>query len=345
MATFIKDFMKTVTKITKDDGTSIAADGSGAAEYTGCIDTGSYALNALMSGSIYGGIPNNKIVMFAGESATGKTFFVMGICKNFLDTHKDGIVMYYDSEAAVTKEMMESRGLDTERIIISEPVTLEKFRHHALTVLDSYVASPEDKPPLIIVLDSLGNLPSEKELQDSTEGKGTKDMTKAQVTRGLFRVLTLKAAKAGVPVIFTNHTYDPMEQYAPKKTSGGMGPVYASSTVAMLSKKKEKEGDDVIGNIIHVNMYKSRLSRENARIDVKITYKGGLDKYYGLLDLAEKYGIIKKVSTQYELADGRKVYGKQINESPEAVYTKDILDKLDAAAATEFKYGKLGDEI
>ena len=336
MAKFIKDFLSQI----KDEHTSIASSGESAAEFTGYIDTGSYALNAVFSGTIYGGIPNNKLVMFAGDPATGKTFFVLGICKTFLEENKDGIVLYYDSEAAVTKEMMEDRGLDTTRVIISEPVTIQAFRHHCINAIDSYASNKENSPPLVIVLDSLGNLPTTKELEDSTEGKETRDMTKAQVIRATFRVLTLKAAKAGVPILFTNHTYDSMDLYSAKKTSGGLGPIYASSTVAMLSKKKEKDGTEVIGNIVHVKMFKSRMSKENAMVDVKITYKGGLDKYYGLLPLAEKYGVFKKVSTRYELADGRKVFGKEINENPEGIYTEDILTQLDEAAKKEYRYGQ-----
>jgi len=338
MAKFINDFMKSIKS--NNMITSIASDGEGAAEFTGCIDTGSYALNALLSGSIYGGIPNNKIVMFAGDPATGKTFFVLGICKNFLQQHPEGLVLYYDSEAAVTKEMMEDRELDTSRVIYSEPETVEKFHHHAVKVCDAYIADTKtDKPPLLLVLDSLGALPSDLEVAHSVEGSSKSDLSKSKAIRATFRVLTLRAAKAGIPVLFTNHVYETMDQYSGKIISGGMGPVFAASTVAMLSKKKEKDGTEVVGNIIHVKMYKSRISKENAEVDVKITYKGGLDKYYGLLDLAEKYDIIKKVSTQYVLADGRKVYGKEINENPEAVYTKDILDQLDKAAATEFMYG------
>lgn len=335
MSKFAKSFMKLI----KDDDLSIAGDAKSAAEFTGYIDTGSLALNAVFSGSIYGGMPDNKIMTFAGDPATGKTFFALGIVKSFLDKHEDSVVLYYDSEAAVTKKMMTDRGVDADRVIIGEPLCLEDFRYKAIQALDQYKEQGPDSPRLMIVLDSLGNLPSRKELEDATEGKEVRDMTKAQVIRGIFRILTLKAAKVKVPVIFNNHTYDSMDMYSPKKTSGGMGPIYAASTVAMLSKKKEKDGTDVIGNIVHVRMFKSRLSKENALVDVKITYKHGLDRYYGLLELAEKYQVIKRVGNKYELADGRKVFGKEINEKPEDVYTKDILDQIDAAARKEFSYG------
>jgi hypothetical protein len=114
---------------------------------------------------------------------------------------------------------------------------------------------------------------------------------------------------------------------------------YAASTIAMLSKKKEKDGDQVVGNIIKIKTYKSRMSKENREASVLLTYSKGLDRYYGLIDLAEKYNIFKKVSTRYELPSGEKVFGKTINEDPEKYYTEDILKQLDEAAAKEYKYG------
>ena len=171
-------FFRNLVEQIKDEDTNIAADGLGSAEFTGCIDTGCYILNAVMSGSLYGGVPNNKITAFAGEPATGKTFFVLNIVRSFLEANPDGGVVYYDTEAAVTKQMMESRGINTTRVIISEPDTIQKFRHHALKMLDAYIETPANKrPPMIFVLDSLGQLSTTKEMEDSTEGKETKDMT------------------------------------------------------------------------------------------------------------------------------------------------------------------------
>lgn len=335
------NFFRNIVEQLRDDDTSIASDGHGAAEYSGCIDTGCYILNAVLSGSIYGGVPNNKITALAGETSTGKTFFVLSVVKNFLDTHKNGGVVYYDTEAAVTKSMMESRGIDTTRVIISEPDTIQKFRTHALKMLDAYDKTPEDsRPPMMFVLDSLGLLSTTKEMEDTAEGKETRDMTKAQVIKAAFRVLTLKLAKVKVPMIVTNHVYEVVGSYIPtKEMGGGTGLKYAASSIAFLSKKKERDGDEIIGNIVKVRMHKSRLSRENKDVEVLLRYDTGLDKYYGLLDLAEKYEIIKKVSTRYELSDGRKVFGKEIKENPEQYFTDEILAQLDEAAKREFSYG------
>ena len=327
------------------DNTAILAEGGNSSEYSGSIDTGSYILNAVLSGSLYGGVPNNKITAFAGESATGKTFFVLGVLKRFLDDNPTGGVIYFDTEAAVTKKMMTDRGIDVSRVVISEPQSIEEFRTNAVKMLDKY-NDGKDQPPMMMVLDSLGMLSSEKELEDTASGKNARDMTKAQLLRGTFRVLSLKLAKANVPLLVTNHVYDVVGAYVPtKEISGGSGLKYAASSICMLTKKKDKDGTDVVGNLIKVRMHKSRFTKEQKDVFVKLSYDSGLDRYYGLLDLAEKYDIIKKVSTRYELPDGRKVFGKAINENPQEYFTDDIMAQLEVAAGKEFLYGRADDEV
>ena len=284
------DFFKNFVEDLKDEDTSIAADGQSAGEFSGTVDTGSYMLNALLSGSLNGGIPNNKITAFAGESATGKTYFVLGIIKTFLDNDPEAGVMFYDTEAAVTKKMMEERGIDTSRVIISEPQTIQEFRTHALKSIELFQQTPEDKrPPFMFCLDSLGLLSTTKELEDIAEGKETRDMTKAQVIKACFRVLTLKLAKAKIPMLVTNHVYEVIGSYIPmKEMGGGTGLKYAASTIVYLGKKKERDNTtkEIVGNIIKCTTYKSRLSKENAVAEVLLRYDSGLDKYHGLIDLA-----------------------------------------------------------
>jgi RecA/RadA recombinase len=322
----------------KDEDTTIMGDGKGAAEYGGTIDSGSYMLNAVLSGSIFGGIPNNKITAFAGESATGKTFFVLGVAKQFLQDNPDGGIVYYDTEAAVTKQMMEERGVDTSRVIISQPDTIQKFRTHAMKTIDMYEKSP-DRPPMLFILDSLGLLSTEKEVADTTEGKDVRDMTKSQLIKGAFRVLTLKLAKIGVPMIVTNHVYEVIGSYMPQKEmGGGSGLKYAASTIAYLSKKKVRDGTDITGIIIKAKMFKSRLAKENAQAEVLLSYKGGLDRYYGLLEFGEKHGIFKKSGNRYEMGEA-KLYGKQILKDPKKYFTEDVLKQIDKACKTEFSYG------
>ena len=337
----MSEFFRNLVKELRDENTSMADDGNGSAEFGGFIDTGSYALNAILSGSLYGGVPDNKVTAFAGESTTGKTFFVLGIVRSFLDKNPNGGVVYYDTEAAITKSMMADRGIDTSRVIIAEPDTIQKFKTHGLKMIEAYEKQPEDKrPPMMFVLDSLGQLSTSKEMEDSLEGKDTRDMTKSQTIKAAFRVLTLKLAKVKIPLLVTNHVYEVVGAYVPtKEISGGSGLKYAASTIAMLSKRKDKDGTEVIGNIIRVKMHKSRLSKENSQIEVLLSYTKGLDKYYGLLDIAEKYGIFKKVSTRYELPNGKTAFGKTINEKPEEYYTEDVMAQLEVAVQKEFKYG------
>ena len=334
------------------EDTSILDDGKNSSEFTGTIDTGSYILNAAMTGSLYGGVPNSKITTFAGESATGKTFFVLGVVQKFLTDNPTGGVIYFDTEAAVTKDMMKSRGIDTQRVVVSEPESIEGFRTSAVKMLDNYIGhdrlsrEKKEKPPMMMVLDSIGMLSSVKELDDVASGSDKRDMTKAQLLRGTFRVLSLKLAKANVPLLVTNHTYEVVGSYIPmKEMSGGAGLKYASSTICYLGKKKDREDKDVVGNIIKVEMHKSRFTKENKKIEVKLSFDKGLDRYYGLLDLAEKHGIMKKVSTRYELPDGSKVFGKQINENPTKYFTAEVMGRLEVAAGKEFLYGQEGNII
>ena len=337
----MNDFLKDIIKETGNEYASLVADGVEAGDTDSFIDTGSYIFNALLSGSIHGGLPSNKITAIAGESATGKTFFLMGIVKNFLDANPDRGVVYFESESALTKKLIEDRGIDSERMVIMPVTTVQEFRHQALTILDKYNEQDEaDRKPLLLVLDSLGMLSTTKEVEDTAEGKETRDMTRAQILKAAFRVLTLKLGRTKVPMIITNHTYDVVGAYMPmKEMGGGSGLKYAASTIVYLSKKKEKEGTDVVGNIIHCKTQKSRLSKENMMVDVRLRYDTGLDKHYGLVDLAVKHGIFKQVSTRIELPDGTKQYAKSIYADPDKYFTKDVMKQLDEAAEKEYSYG------
>ena len=336
------DFFKNFVEDLKDEDTSIAADGQSAGEFSGTVDTGSYMLNALLSGSLNGGIPNNKITAFAGESATGKTYFVLGIIKTFLDNDPEAGVMFYDTEAAVTKKMMEERGIDTSRVIISEPQTIQEFRTHALKSIELFQQTPEDKrPPFMFCLDSLGLLSTTKELEDIAEGKETRDMTKAQVIKACFRVLTLKLAKAKIPMLVTNHVYEVIGSYIPmKEMGGGTGLKYAASTIVYLGKKKERDNTtkEIVGNIIKCTTYKSRLSKENAVAEVLLRYDSGLDKYHGLIDLAVDAGIFEKAGSRIK-ANGKSVYAKQIMANPEEYFTPNLMAMIDQHLERKYSYG------
>jgi len=332
------DFLKEIVKEVGGEYTQLASDIDETETY---VDTGSYIFNALVSGSIFGGVSGNKITAIAGESSTGKTFFSLAVVKNFLDTHPDGYCLYFDTEAAVNKSLLESRGIDLSRLVVVNVVTIEEFRSKALKAVDIYLKkSVDERKPCMFVLDSLGMLSTEKEITDALNDKQVRDMTKSQLVKGAFRMLTLKLGQANIPMIVTNHTYDVIGAYVPtKEMGGGSGLKYAASTIIYLSKKKEKDGTEVIGNIIKAKTAKSRLSKENQNVEVRLFYdERGLDRYYGLLELGETAGMWKNVAGRYEI-NGKKIYAKEILKNPDQYFTEEVMQQLDAAAKQQFSYG------
>ena len=334
------DFLKEIVKEIGNDYTQIAADIDETERF---IDTGSYIFNAVVSGSIFGGVSSNKITAIAGESSTGKTYFSLAIVKNFLDTNPDGYCLYFDTEAAITKGLLASRGVDQSRFVVANVVTIEEFRTKALKAVDIYLKTDEDKRrPCMFVLDSLGMLSTEKEIRDALDDKQVRDMTKSQLVKGAFRMLTLKLGQAHIPLIVTNHTYDVIGSYVPtKEMGGGSGLKYAASTIIYLSKKKEKDKTEVVGNIIKAKTAKSRLSKENQQVEIRLYYdERGLDRYYGLLELGELGGMWKNVAGRYEI-DGKKIYAKEIYKNPDKYFSEDIMNKLNDIAIKYYSYGSV----
>ena len=332
------DFLKDIVKEIGNEYAQIASDID---ETETFVDTGSYIFNALVSGSIFGGVSGNKITAIAGESSTGKTFFSLAVVQNFLDNNPDGMCIYFDTEAAVNKSLLSSRGVDLQRTVVMNVVTIEEFRSKALKIVDRYLKDPvEDRKPLMFVLDSLGMLSTEKEITDALNDKQVRDMTKSQLIKGAFRMLTLKLGQANIPMIVTNHTYDVIGSYVPtKEMGGGSGLKYAASSIIHLSKKKEKDGTEVIGNLIKAKTAKSRLSKENQNVTVRLYYdERGLDRYYGLLELGELGGLWKNVAGRYEM-NGKKIYAKAILKDPEEYFTPEVMQKLDGIAKEQFSYG------
>jgi len=336
------DFLKQVIKDSKNEFASLASDGIAAGDVESFVDTGSYIFNALVSGSIFGGIPSNKITALAGETGTGKTFFCLSVVKSFLDTNPDAGVVYFETESAISKEMVETRGIDSKRLVIFPINTIEEFRTQAVRIIDKYIESSKDeRKPLMFVLDSLGMLATNKEVEDASNEKNVRDMTKAQLVKSCFRILTLKLGKANIPMIVTNHTYDVIGSYVPtKEMGGGSGLKYSASTIVYLSKKKEKEGTDLVGNIIKCEAKKSRLTREGSKVETRLFFDyRGLERHYGLLELGETAGLWKNVAGRYEI-NGKKIYAKQILSDPEKYFSNEVLQALDETASKEFKYGE-----
>ena len=334
-------FLKNVIKELDNEFASVADDGISSGDCDSFVDTGSYIFNALVSGSIFGGLPSNKITALAGESSTGKTFFALSIVKNFLQSNPDAQVIYFETESAITKSMLSTRGIDITRLGLVPVTTVQEFRTQAIKVVDEYTKLPvADRPPLMFVLDSLGMLSTTKEVEDASAGKETRDMTRAQIVKSIFRILSLKLGRANIPLIVTNHTYDVVGAYMPtKEMGGGSGLKYAASTIIYLSKSKEKDGKDVIGNIIKCRAFKSRFTKENSVVSTRLFYdERGLDSYYGLLELGEKYEVFRKAGNRYQIGEA-KIYPKNILEDPEKYFTPEVMQALDECAKKEYSYG------
>ena len=332
-------FLDTVIKDSGNEFASIVSDGVAAGDVTDYVDTGSYIFNALCSGSIYGGIPSNKVTALAGESSTGKTFFALSVVRNFLEANPKGGVIYFETESAISKEMIESRGIDSQRMVLFPVSTIEEFRTQACRIVDKYMKEPK-REPMMFVLDSLGMLSTSKEMEDVANDKQVRDMTKSQLIKGAFRVLTLKLGQAKIPMIVTNHTYDVIGSYVPtKEMGGGTGLKYAASTIIYLGKKKEKDGTTLVGNIIKCEAKKSRLTKEGSKVETRLYFdERGLDKYYGLLELGEQYGVFERKGNRI-VVGGSSVYPSAILKDPEKYFTEGVMKQLEEAARKEYSYG------
>ena len=334
-------FLDSVIKDSGNEFASVVSDGVAAGDITSFVDTGSYIFNAVVSGSLFGGIPSNKVTALAGESSTGKTFFALSVVRSFLDNNPDGGVIYFESESAISRDMIESRGIDSKRMVIFPVATIEEFRTQAVRIVDKYMKEPKEKrQPMMFVLDSLGMLSTTKEMEDISNDKQVRDMTKSQLIKGAFRVLTLKLGQAGIPMLVTNHTYDVIGSYVPmKEMGGGAGLKYAASTIIFLTKSKEKDGTDLVGNIIKCESKKSRLTKEGSKVATRLYFdERGLDRYYGLLELGEKYGVFTRVGNRIKVGDSN-VYPKSILADPEKYFTPEIMQALEESAKEEFTYG------
>lgn len=316
-------------------------------------DTGSYVLNALISGSIRGGLPSDTIVGIAGEKATGKTYVCISICKHFLDANPDGVVFYFDTEGAIKPAMVVDRGLD-DRFKLQKVNTLEQFRLETVRIVNDYMTYPEnERPPMLMVLDSLGNISTVKELTEAAVDidKQKKDMTKAQIVRSVFRVLSIKLEEANIPLIVTNHVGVKIGARVragmppPIEMSGGEGLKFAASTILILTKSSiyDEKNKVFTGVRMKAALYKSRHTVEKMQAETKLDYATGMDRYYGLIEFAKKFGLTEKsgVGLKFNIGPNPKqFFASQIESNPQLYYNEEVLDAIEAKVKVAFAYGK-----
>lgn len=302
-ASSLKDIFDAVDALNPD--ASLLSEENSLSIVSDWIDTGSYALNAIFSGSVYGGVPVGRIIGFSGPSGAGKTLIINKIIAN---AQKKGyFAAIWDTEAAVDRQSAEGVGIDSKRLKYYPVETVEDCRNQVATFLDKIIAAKDPNLKVIIAIDSLGNLASSKELRDVQEGKDAADMgTKAKAMKSMMRALTFKAAKARVPILFTNHIYDNPTSLYPelvKKQSGGSGPIYLASLLVQLATRNEKidknEDQESIGvahNVSGVTLsamtVKNRFVPPFLKAELYNNFRTGLTRYAGLADMAISMGVV-----------------------------------------------------
>jgi recombination protein RecA len=321
------------------------------------IDTGCMVLNSIISGSLHGGVPVGRITGFSGPSQTGKTYIINKI---LAEAQKKGIhPVIFDTEAAVDEGSTTGVGLDPTGVKYVPVHAVEQCRNQVSAFLDSVIEAKQEGK-FIISIDSLGNLASQKEIDDVEKGKTAADMgLRAKGLKSMMRILTYKAAKAGVTILFSNHTYDDPGAMFPtlvKNQSGGKGPVYLSSVLVQLARRDEKqdaarEKDDMLpeankysGVTLRALTVKNRFVPPFLQCEMYLNYKNGLDKYSGLKDLAVNHGIILQSGSTYSLnvEEGlpEKKLGYYKNWSKDiSLWEETIIPKLEEKLVAAYRYG------
>jgi len=290
------------------------------------IDTGNYHLNAVFSGDLFGGIPNNRSICLAGESGTGKTFLLLNMVREA--QQKGYYVIYYDTEGAVDIDGIQNFGVDPERFDHQPMSDLPKFRTSITTLIKKMMEAKEkglQLPKVMIALDSLGMLATQKEIDDAISGNGAADMTRSKMIRSLFRIITSDLTGLGIPFIFTNHTYASTGMFPTINLSGGGGLVYSASVILALSKAQIKEGLVQTGIIVSVKTLKNRFGKP-IPIKFHIRWDRGMNRFIGMEEYIswETCGIQKgNILNQKEydkLSDKDKLEAKPFKRDGEDVY-------------------------
>jgi len=295
------------------------------------IPTGNYLLNAQLSGTLFGGIPNTRSLGLMGDPGTGKSFVCLNVAR---EAQKKGYdVIYCDTEGAIDKSTADKFGIDSGRVRYQPIKTVTEFQTFVSNLLDlvKKARASGAQPKILLILDSLGMLSTDKELRDAIEGKNAADMgSKAKELRKLFRVITLDLTQAKIPLVCTNHVYSGSGYMPTKESSGGDGPIFAMSVISFLSKAQLKEGNSTTktGIIVTSNLKKSRFTIPEP-VKFHISFLNGMNPYVGLQDFVswEACGIGKGKYEEVKNAQGVKEMVFTPSESPQARWAVKHLGK------------------
>ena len=272
------------------------------------------ALNVALSGKLDGGL-STGLTVFAGPSKHFKTAFAMLLSKSYLDKYDDGVVLFYDSEFGAPQGYFDSFGIDTDRVVHTPVTDIEQLKHDVMSQLQGI----ERGDRVIIIVDSVGNLASRKEVEDAIDGKSVADMTRAKQMKSLFRMVTPHLTIKDIPAVVVNHTYKEIGLFPKDVVSGGTGVYYSADNIFIIGRQQEKQGKDVVGYNFIINVEKSRFVREKSRIPIEVTWEGGISKWSGLLDMALESGHVVKPSNGW--------YAKSSDDDAKKVRIKDTYNK------------------
>ena len=348
---------KAFAKLQKLNSNATTLEKNTLSNVTEWIDTGCLVLNSILSGSLYGGVPKGRITIFAGDSGCGKTFILNKILAH---AQRKGMVpVIFDTEVAVENEGAENVGLDTSNVKYVPVDTVESCRNQIMAFLDEVEKEPELHGKFIISIDSLGNLASEKEINDAGANKGAMDMgLRAKQLKSMMRIITYKAAVTGTTVIASNHTYaDPgaLQPTLVKQQAVGSGPVYMASILVQMAAKKEKtdagntndealtESRNYSGVTLRMLTVKNRFIPAFLQGEAYLNFKTGLEKYSGLKDIAVSHGIIQQNGSTYSMGEKKLGYYKNWRNDEET--WSNVLPKLESSISEKYRYGKSLDEL
>ena len=333
-------------------------DESALSNVTDWIDTSCYALNAIISGSLFGGIAVGRVSGFVGPNSTGKTLIMNQIMANAIK--KGYKPIYFDSENALDRITAHRLGCDVSKIK-HVPIEFIEDCKHQLTVLLTKMIDANIKKKAIIFIDSLGGLKTKKEYEDAMEGSSATDMgSRAKHITSLINIATSRAAKAEVPIVFSNHIYENPGQMHPtmiKTSSGGLKPLYLASLLVQLSTTGEKiekaKGDKVLASKLSTNLSgvniralttKNRFVIPFLETSMELNYKSGLHKYSGLLDMAVAYGLITREGARCSMGAEKLGYASSFELDPN-FWEGDMLKRLDAEIKKDLSYSNANDSI
>lgn len=255
------------------------------------IPTSIPIINVALSGRLDGGLTPG-LTMWAGPSKHFKTAFSLLMAKSYMDKYEDAALLFYDSEFGTPQSYFESFGIDMNRVLHTPITDIEQLKFDIMQQMNGI----ERNERIMIVIDSIGNLASKKEVEDAMDGKSVADMSRAKQLKSLFRMVTPHLNLKDIPLIVVNHTYKEIGLYPKDIVGGGTGSYYSADNIFILGRQQEKEGTDVVGYNFIINVEKSRYVKEKSKIPVSVSFDGGISKWSGLLDLALESGHVIKPS-------------------------------------------------